>query len=103
MSSADEKTESGAVPSDDPRAEGLESLARLRDTPSEVVKFWVVRVVIVAVLIWLVNRFFGPFGWVWWLLPAYVVLSLLISIIMTRVKERQLDRIERIYKDDRLS
>ncbi len=82
------------------KAEGRENLARLRDTPGLILGTWAVRVAIVAAVIWLVNWLLGPFARIWWLLPIYAVISLVMSFAMSALKNRQVDRIERIYDED---
>ena len=82
------------------KAEGREALANWRDTPGLLLGTWLVRVAVVAVVIWLVNWLFGPFARIWWLLPIYAVISLVMSFALAALKNRQIDKIERIYDAD---
>lgn len=81
-------------------AEGRHAIDQLRERPRVIFGTWVVRVAIVAALFWLLNVLLGPFRWVWWALLAYAVLSLAMSLLLSGLKNRQLDRIERIYDPD---
>ena len=57
-------------------------------------------VAIMAVVLWLLNYFMGPFRWIWWVLLGYAVLSLAMNLLLSGLKNRQLDRIEQIYDED---
>ena len=83
-----------------PRTEGRDAIDQLRETPRVIFGTWVVRVAIMAVVLWLANYAFGPFGWVWWALLAYATLSLVMNLALSALKNRQLDRIATIHDQD---
>ena len=83
-----------------PRTEGRDAIDHLRETPRGIFGTWVVRVAIMAVVLWLLNYFMGPFRWIWWVLLGYAVLSLAMNLLLSGLKNRQLDRIEQIYDED---
>lgn len=82
------------------KSEARDSIDRLRETPRVIFGSWLVRVAIMAGLLWLANYAFGPLWWVWWALLAYAVISLVLNLVLSKMKNRQLDRIERIYDED---
>lgn len=82
------------------RPEGRDAIDQLRETPRVIFGTWVVRVAIMAVVLWLLNYFMGPFRWIWWVLLGYAVLSLAMNLLLSGLKNRQLDRIEQIYDED---
>ena len=83
-----------------PRAEGRDAIDGLRETPRAIVGAWIVRVAVMAAALWLLDYLLGPFGWTWWALLAYAALSLTMSLVLNRLKNRQLDRIEQIYDEE---
>lgn len=85
---------------DEIKAEGRASLSQLRETPGLILGTWVIRVIIVAAVIWLVNWFFGPFARIWWLLPIYATISLVMSFVLSGLKNRQVNRMERLFDED---
>lgn len=82
------------------KASARRNIDQLRETPRIVFGSWVVRVVIMAAVLGLMNYAFGPFGWIWWALLAYAILSLAMNLALSGMKNRQLDQIERIYDED---
>ncbi|MFD1797506.1 hypothetical protein FQV27_11890 [Paracoccus aurantiacus] len=85
---------------EDIKAEGRASLDLLRDRPGQIIGPWVIRVIIVAAVIWLATWFFALPPRLWWLLPLYAVVSLAMSFGLAALKNRQVDRIARIYDED---
>ena len=77
--------------------EEAESLARRNMmSPASIVFAWCIRVAIMALLLWVLNRFMGPFSWIWWAWGAYAVLSLVSSLLLNRFKSNQLRKLAEI-------
>lgn len=81
------------------RAEFLRQLELNREQPKVLLATWAIRVAIMAVVLWLLNHFMGPFPWIWKLLALYAVLSLILSFVMARIKNKQLDRLKHLGED----
>lgn len=82
------------------KADARHNIDQLRETPRVIFGSWVVRVAIMAAVLGVANYAFGPFGWIWWALLAYAILSLGMNLALSGMKNRQLDQIERIYDQD---
>lgn len=55
--------------------------------------FWVIRVGIVALILYAANHFWGPLWWTWIAFAVYAVLSLFLNLILRVVRNRQIEKL----------
>lgn len=70
-------------------------------TMTQTLLFWGVRVSIVAIVLTALNHFYGPFTWFWALLSAYAAVSLVSSLMLARLKRRQIAQLRQLSQRDR--
>ncbi len=70
-------------------------------TTTQTLLFWGVRVSIVSIVLTVLNHFYGPFSWFWALLSAYAAVSLVSSLMLARLKRRQIAQLRQMSQRDR--
>lgn len=78
-----------------------QALVQADVTTTQTLLFWGVRVSIVSVVLTVLNHFYGPFSWFWALLSAYAAVSLVSSLMLARLKRRQIGKLRQISQRDR--
>lgn len=95
---AERPTENGSDPSPDHLDQAL---AQADVTMVQTLLFWGVRVSLVAIVLTVLNHFYGPFTWFWTLLSAYAAVSLVSTLMLTRLKRRQVEQLRQLSQRDR--
>lgn len=82
---------------DDPNTQLI--AAKAREAPKMILLAWIIRVGLVALGVWLVQTFWGPYERLWYVVPAYAVVSLIGSFAVARMKLRRLEAIATAMTD----
>jgi hypothetical protein len=69
-------------------------LTQLRETTGTILATWAVRVGLVGAILFGLQSYFGAIHFLWWAWPMYAVISLVFAVILARMKNAQIDRVE---------
>jgi len=62
---------------------------------------WAIRVGLVGVILFALQAYFGPIHFLWWAWPMYAVISLIFAVILARMKNAQIDKVETTMTSER--
>ena len=77
------------------------ALAQADVSMTQTLLFWGVRMSIVSIVLTVLNHFYGPFAWFWALLAGYAAVSLVSSLMLARLKRRQIAQLRALSQRDR--